>query len=168
MPPSAPVIFPNYLNIQVSPTKGTLITHQYEERLLYLALYSLTECTLGTLDTGSCTCSELWYALSFVLWSFRSVVRNKEHMNKVKLDNGHNLMCTLSVSVNWQGHINAAHEIFFNPRVSRMIEENLFCSILKGHWTSITSSSTFSKKSWDFYTIRSVGMGNDCMLSFTF
>ena len=26
----------------------------------------------------------------------------------------------------------------------------------------------FSKKNWDFYTIRSVGMGNDCMLSFTF
>ena len=24
------------------------------------------------------------------------------------------------------------------------------------------------KKSWDFYTIRSAGMGNDCMLSFTF
>ena len=27
---------------------------------------------------------------------------------------------------------------------------------------------TFSKKSWDFYAIRSVGMGKDCMLSFTF
>ena len=26
----------------------------------------------------------------------------------------------------------------------------------------------FSKKSWDFYTIRSIGMINDCMLSFTF
>ena len=26
----------------------------------------------------------------------------------------------------------------------------------------------FHKKSWDFYTIRSVGMGNDCMLGFTF
>ena len=39
---------------------------------------------------------------------------------------------------------------------------------LKGHWTSVTSSPTFSKKSWDFYTITSVGMGNDCMLSFTF
>ena len=37
--------------------------------------------------------------------------------------------------------------------------------LLKGHWTS---SPTFSRKSWDFYTIRSVGMGNDCMLSFTF
>ena len=24
----------------------------------------------------------------------------------------------------------------------------------------------FPKKSWDFYIIRSVGMGNDCMLSF--
>ena len=24
------------------------------------------------------------------------------------------------------------------------------------------------KKSWDFYTISSVDMGNDCMLSFTF
>ena len=24
---------------------------------------------------------------------------------------------------------------------------------------------TFSKKSWDSYTISSVGMGNDCMLS---
>ena len=39
---------------------------------------------------------------------------------------------------------------------------------LKGHWTSVTSSPTFSKKSWDFYTIRSVGMGNDYMQSFTF
>ena len=26
----------------------------------------------------------------------------------------------------------------------------------------------FPKKRWDFYTIRSVSMGNDCMLSFTF
>ena len=26
----------------------------------------------------------------------------------------------------------------------------------------------FQKKSWDFYTIRSVGMSNDCMPSFTF
>ena len=39
---------------------------------------------------------------------------------------------------------------------------------LKGHWTSSTSSPTFSKKSWDFYTITSVGMGNDCMPSFMF
>ena len=39
---------------------------------------------------------------------------------------------------------------------------------LKGHWTSITSSPTFFKKSWDFYTIRSVGIGKDCMLSLTF
>ena len=38
----------------------------------------------------------------------------------------------------------------------------------RGHWTSLTSSPTFSKKSWDFYTIWSVGMGNDCMQSFTF
>ena len=44
--------------------------------------------------------------------------------------------------------------------------------LLKGHWTSSTSSPNFfqngSGKSWDFYTIRSVGMGNDCMQSFTF
>ena len=26
----------------------------------------------------------------------------------------------------------------------------------------------FLQKSWDFYTIRSVGMSNDCMLSFIF
>ena len=26
----------------------------------------------------------------------------------------------------------------------------------------------FQKTKWDFHTIRSVGMGNDCMLSFTF
>ena len=26
---------------------------------------------------------------------------------------------------------------------------------------------TFFQKSWEFYTIGSVGMGNDCMLSFT-
>ena len=39
---------------------------------------------------------------------------------------------------------------------------------LKGHWTSVTSFPTFSKKKLRFYTIRSVGMGNDCLLSFTF
>ena len=38
---------------------------------------------------------------------------------------------------------------------------------LKGHWTSTTSSPIFSKNNCDFYTIRSVGMGYDCMLSFT-
>ena len=32
--------------------------------------------------------------------------------------------------------------------------------LLKGHWTSITSSPNFFQKSWDFYTIRSVGVGN--------
>ena len=26
----------------------------------------------------------------------------------------------------------------------------------------------FSPKSWDFYTVRSVGMDSDCMLSFMF
>ena len=41
-------------------------------------------------------------------------------------------------------------------------------SVLKGHWTSIASSSNFFQKSWDFYTIGSVGMSNDCMLSFMF
>ena len=39
---------------------------------------------------------------------------------------------------------------------------------LKEHWTSSTSSPNFFQKSWDFYTIRSVGMGNDCIPSFTF
>ena len=39
---------------------------------------------------------------------------------------------------------------------------------LKGHWTSVTSYPNFFQKNWDFNTIRSVGMGNDCMLSFTF
>ena len=39
---------------------------------------------------------------------------------------------------------------------------------LKEHWTSITSSPTFSPKSWDFCTIRSVGIDNDYILSFTF
>ena len=38
----------------------------------------------------------------------------------------------------------------------------------KGHWTSITSSPKFFKKSWDSYTIWSVDMGDDCMLSVTF
>ena len=46
--------------------------------------------------------------------------------------------------------------------------QDVYIFFLKGHWTSSTSSLTFSKKSWDFYTIRSVGMGNDCMPSFTF
>ena len=39
--------------------------------------------------------------------------------------------------------------------------------VLKGHWTSITSSLNFFPKSWDLYTIRSVGMDNDCILSST-
>ena len=39
---------------------------------------------------------------------------------------------------------------------------------LKGHWTSITSSPNFFQKSWDFYSIKTIGMGIDCMLSFTF
>ena len=51
---------------------------------------------------------------------------------------------------------------------SVVINVQCMISMLKGHWTSITSSPTFSKKSWDFYTIRSVGMGKDYMLSFTF
>ena len=37
------------------------------------------------------------------------------------------------------------------------------------HWTGITSSPNFiKKKSWDLYTIRSVGISNDCMLNLTF
>ena len=37
------------------------------------------------------------------------------------------------------------------------------------HWTSITSSPNFfQKKLGVFYTIKSVGISNDCMLSFTF
>ena len=36
------------------------------------------------------------------------------------------------------------------------------------HWTSITSSPNFFQKNWDFHANRSVGMGNDCMLSFRF
>ena len=39
---------------------------------------------------------------------------------------------------------------------------------IKGALVKLTSSPNFFPKSWDFYTIRSVGMGNDCMLSFTF
>ena len=55
--------------------------------------------------------------------------------------------------------------------LSVKIENSILSKLLslKEHWTSTTSSSrTFSKKSWDFYTIRSVGMGNNCILSFTF
>ena len=33
---------------------------------------------------------------------------------------------------------------------------------------STTSFLNFFPKSWDFCTIRSIDMGNDCMLSFTF
>ena len=32
---------------------------------------------------------------------------------------------------------------------------------IKGHWTSITSSPNFFQKSQGFYTVGSVGMGND-------
>ena len=48
-----------------------------------------------------------------------------------------------------------------------MIRTSESTSKLKGHWTSITSSPNFFQKSWDFY-IRSVGMSNNCVLSFTF
>ena len=39
---------------------------------------------------------------------------------------------------------------------------------LKGHWTSSTSSPNFFQKRWDFYTVRSADIGNNCMPSFTF
>ena len=45
---------------------------------------------------------------------------------------------------------------------------SFFLYYLKGHWTSSTSYPNFFQKSWDFYTIISVGMGNDRMPSFTF
>ena len=58
------------------------------------------------------------------------------------------------------------YEFSIMKKSERHIEEIIN---LKGHWTSITSSSNFfGGKSWDFYIIRSVGMGNDCMPSFTF
>ena len=44
----------------------------------------------------------------------------------------------------------------------------LYYALLTGHWTSITSPPTFSKKLGFLYQNRRVGMGNDCMLSFTF
>ena len=39
---------------------------------------------------------------------------------------------------------------------------------LMGHWTGVTSSPTYLKKSWDFYIIESFDMCNDCLLSFIF
>ena len=51
--------------------------------------YSLTECTLVTITgsrLGSYTCSELWYAIGFVLWSLWSMVWfNKEGINQLTL-----------------------------------------------------------------------------------
>ena len=38
---------------------------------------------------------------------------------------------------------------------------------LKGHRTTSASSPDFFQKSWDFYTIRSVYLCNDCMLYLT-
>ena len=44
-----------------------------------------------------------------------------------------------------------------------------FCSYVKGALDKCNIiSNFFFQKGWDFYTIRSVCMGNDCMLSFTF
>ena len=40
--------------------------------------------------------------------------------------------------------------------------------IIKGALTSTTSSLNFCPKSWDFYIMKQVGMGNDCMLIFMF
>ena len=45
-----------------------------------------------------CKTGELWYAISFVLWSFRSVVHTKKVWTSW-LDNGHNLTCTLSANI---------------------------------------------------------------------
>ena len=39
---------------------------------------------------------------------------------------------------------------------------------IKGALDKFNIIPQISKKSWDFYTIISVGMGNDCMPSFTF
>ena len=64
----------------------------------------------------------------------------------------------------------AAHSVKHYHNVLQVVEQDRKkrLPILKGHWTSVTSSPTFSQKSWDFYTIRSVGMGNDCMLTLMF
>ena len=39
---------------------------------------------------------------------------------------------------------------------------------VKGALDKYNISPNFFQKSWDFYTNRSVGMGDDCMLSFMF
>ena len=71
-----------------------------KKRLPIIIVYDVTRhytftihCTL--IQTGWYICSELWYAIDFVLWSFRSVVHNKGSVNQL-IDNGYNLMCTLS------------------------------------------------------------------------
>ena len=40
--------------------------------------------------------------------------------------------------------------------------------LFKGALDKCNITSDIFQKSWDFYTIRGVGMGNYCMLSFTF
>ena len=52
---------------------------------------------------------------------------------------------------------------------SLQMTKNIWKTI-KGNLDKYTNiiPNFFQKKSWDFYTIRSVGMGKDCMLSFMF
>ena len=58
-------------------------------------------------------------------------------------------------------------------RVSRICKLKIWeyfkvwVSTLKGHWTTSASSPNFFQKSWDFYIIRSVYLGSDCMLNLT-
>ena len=58
--------------------------------------------------------------------------------------------------------------LVFNFKLYNNDLERRTQGVLKGHWTSVTSSPNFFSKKWEFYIIGSVGMDNDCMLSFTF
>ena len=58
---------------------------------------------------------------------------------------------------------------FNNHLTNWIIAMGLWLLALKGALDKFNIiPQLFPKKSWDFYTIRSVGMSNDCMPSITF
>ena len=57
---------------------------------------------------------------------------------------------------------------FFLHLFVALLYEAHFPKGIKGALDKFNIIPNFFQKSWDFYTIRSVGMGNDCMPSFTF
>ena len=70
----------------------------------------------------------------------------------------------------WHSPSNTLLKCFVHKQfmVSMKTLSYICCITIKGALDKYNMNPQLPKKSWDFYTIRSVGMGNDRMLSFTF